>query len=114
MKNRYKVATRIPLKFIQEVNLGVVRNGYSMKEKYKWVSDAIEEMVDFKGYIEHLVEPVLTTSKESKAEVFSITEDANQVLLRVEGEVKSKFGINRGAKGAVLRAALLHKLVRES
>lgn len=114
MTNRYKVATRIPLKFIKEVNLGVVRNGYTMKEKYKWVSDAVEEMVEFKGYIEHLVEPVLTTSKESKAEIFSITEDANKILLEVENEVKNKFKINRGAKSAVLRAALLHKLVRES
>jgi hypothetical protein len=112
-KGRARVSTALPDEWHKKVNVAVALRGFTMQEKYKWISESIFELVQVDGYMESLVETARYPSPGSRHMVFSLTPEANEILIDIEEKFKEKYSPKQGSKSTVLRAAILHKIIIE-
>ena len=84
--------------------------GYSLREKSKWISEAIEDFLTLKEY-QSLVEMAELVNDFTKNETIYITPDIEDKLDEAIIKVRTQYPTLEGVKSLIVRASIIRRLV---
>ena len=108
MKKRISVI--LPTNAIKEIHARMLDDGYSLREKSKWISEAIEDFVKLKEY-QSLVEMAELVDDLAKTETIYITADIEEKLEEAILKVRTQYPTLEGVKSLIVRASIIRRLV---
>lgn len=111
MAEKSKITFVVPKSFQQDLREQVIKDGYGLRGKSKWVSEAVLSLLEVKNFPE-----LVSYSDElcgfQKAETVVIDYELKQKLQDAVKQVRHKHPLLEGVKSRVLRTAILQRLLR--
>ena len=95
---------------VKEIHTKMLDEGYSLREKSKWISDAIEDFLTLKEY-QSLVEMAELVNDFTKNETIYITPDIEDKLDEAIIKVRTQYPTLEGVKSLIVRASIIRRLV---
>ena len=95
---------------VKEIHKKMLDEGYSLREKSKWVSEAIEDFLTLKEY-QSLVEMAELVNDLTKNETIYITPDLEDKLDEAIIKVRMQYPALEGVKSLIVRASIIRRLV---
>ena len=95
---------------VKEIHAKMLNEGYSLREKSKWVSEAIDDFVKLKEY-QSLVEMAELVHDYTKNETIYITPEIEAKLDEAILKVRTQYPILEGVKSLIVRASIVRRLV---
>ncbi len=105
-----RISIILPTNAIREIHERMIDEGYSLREKSKWISEAIEDFLKLKEY-QSLVEIAELVDDLAKTETVSITSDIEEKLEEAIIKVRQQFPTIEGVKSLIVRASIVRRLV---
>jgi len=109
MSQSIKVSVLIPKRLDEELMHQMLTDGYGMRNKSKWIVEAIERLLaikDFPNIIEYEALEGL-----GKMIVFSVPFQLKQAIEEAVITVRSKHPALEGVQSKVIRAAIMQRLI---
>ena len=101
----------IPNSMKQELHERIVKDGYSLREKSKWISEAVEELLSYKDFLE-----LMSYSDEmygfDKVETVVVDYILRTKIDKAVVHVRKEFPSIEGVKSRILRTAILQRILR--
>ena len=94
---------------IKEIRENMLKDGYNLREKSKWISEAIEDFLKLKEY-HFLVKMAELFDDFHKTEVFYINPELEGKLKMAIIEVRKKYPSIEGVKSLIVRASITRRL----
>lgn len=95
---------------IREVRERMLSDGYSLREKSKWVSEAIDSFLDLKEY-HSLVKLAELVDDFSRKEVIYISNELDSKIDQAIVDVRKEYPNLEGVKSLIIRASIVRRLV---
>ena len=95
---------------VKEIHVKMLEEGYSLREKSKWISEAIEDFLTLTEY-QSLVEMAELVSDLTKNETIYITSDIEDQLDEAIIKVRRQYPALEGVKSLIVRASIIRRLV---
>jgi len=95
---------------VKEIHAKMLDDGYSLREKSKWISEAIEDFLKLKEF-QSLVEMAELVNDFSKNETIYITEELEEKLDDAILKVRTQYPVLEGVKSLIVRASIIRKLI---
>lgn len=95
---------------VKEIHTKMLDEGYSLREKSKWISEAIEDFLTLKEY-QSLVEMAELVNDLAKNETIYITPDIEDKLDEAIIKVRTQYPSLEGVKSLIVRASIIRRLV---
>ena len=95
---------------VKEIHTKMLDEGYSLREKSKWISEAIEDFLTLKEY-QSLVEMAELVNDFTKNETIYITPDIEDKLDEAIIKVRTQYPTLEGVKSLIVRARIIRRLV---
>lgn len=95
---------------VKEIHTKMLDEGYSLREKSKWISEAIEDFLTLKEY-QSLVEMAELVNDLPKNEIIYITSDIEDKLDEAIIKVRTQYPTLEGVKSLIVRASIIRRLV---
>lgn len=95
---------------VKEIHMKMLEEGYSLREKSKWISEAIEDFLTLKEY-QSLVEMAELVSDLTKNETIYITSEIEDKLDEAIIKVRTQYPALEGVKSLIVRASIIRRLV---
>lgn len=94
----------------KEIHTRMLQEGYTLREKSKWISEAIEDFLKLKEF-QPLVEMAELVDDLAKTETVSITPELEQKLEEAIVKVRTQYPSLEGVKSLIVRASIIRRLV---
>jgi len=108
--NKKRISVNLPVNMIKEVRARMLHSGYSLREKSKWISEAIEEFLKLNEY-HALVEMAELVNDFDKTETIYVIPELEEKLQQAVIEVRKKHLVLEGVKSLIIRASIIRRLV---
>ena len=95
---------------IKEIHPKMLNEGYSLREKSKWISESIDDFLQLKDY-QPLVEMAELVNDYAKNEIIYITPDLEEKLDEAIIKVRTQYPALEGVKSLIVRASIVRRLV---
>lgn len=95
---------------VKEIHTKMLDEGYSLREKSKWISEAIEDFLTLKEY-QSLVEMAELVNDLTKNETIYITPEIEDKLDEAIIKVRTQYPSLEGVKSLIVRASIIRRLV---
>lgn len=105
---------RLPLQLEMDFMQRVITDGYGMKGKSKWVSEAIQHFMqldDFEEYVEYAEE--LGATGNTKLQSFYFDMDLMRSLRDAVIKVRREHPHLEGVRSLIVRSSIIQRLFRE-
>ena len=109
MKKR-RICVILPTNAIKEIRERMLTEGYSLREKSKWISEAIKDFLQTKEY-HALVKMADLVNDLEKTETIYVTPQLEEQLESGIIEVRKKYPSLEGVKSLIVRASIVRRLV---
>ena len=102
---------KLPKSLHQQLLERVIKDGYGMRGKSRWINEAILQFLNLENY------PELTDiagDLEEKTDVISFR-IPEELMLKIENSIKTirkEYPIMEGVKSNIIRASILQRLIR--
>ena len=111
MSTKSKVTFAVPNSLKDELRKRVIRDGYGLRGKSQWISEAVENLIGFKDFLElisysdemHGFDQIETTVVEYP---LKLKLDKAIIQIRIE------FPTLEGVKSRIMRTAVLQRILR--
>lgn len=111
MPTKSKVAFAVPNSLKNELRERVIKDGYGLRGKSKWISEAIEQLLEFKDFLK-----LIGYSDEmhgfDEMETVVIEYPLKIKLDKAILQIRRKFLTLEGVKSRVMRTAVLQRILR--
>lgn len=107
-----KITVRFPKRLRAEMQKALIKSGYGLRGKSKWLKDAIESFLrqpDFVEYVEHGID--INQAELSEVEAFYLDTETIQNLKNAFVKVRVKYPLFEGVQSAMIRAAIVYSLM---
>jgi hypothetical protein len=111
MTNKVKVAFVLPEPLQKDFKSHMVQNGYDLKGKSRWVSEAVEMLLQFSGYAD-LVKLNDEMSGFDKLESIVIERSLKKMITEASIAVRQKYPSLEGVQSRIVRTAIVQRLIR--
>lgn len=111
METKAKITFVIPDSLQQDFRQQVIKDGYDLRGKSKWVSEGIESLLAMKSYPE-LVHISNEMKGFEKAESVVITKDLRKLLDRAVIEIRKEYPAMEGVQSRIIRTAIVQRILR--
>lgn len=105
-----RLSVILPDNAVKEIHARMLEEGYSLREKSKWLSEAIEDFLKLKEY-QNLVEMAELVDDLVKPETIYITPDIEEKLEEAIIKVRKQYPTLEGVKSLIVRASIVRRLV---
>lgn len=105
-----RISIILPKNAVAEIHARMLDEGYSLREKSKWISEAIEDFLKLKEY-QSLVEMAELVEDLAKTETIYITPDIEEKLEEAIVNVRKQYPAIEGVKSLIVRASIVRRLV---
>lgn len=111
MPTKLKITFVVPAKLQKDLRENVIKNGYGLRGKSKWVSEAIEMLLTIQNYPE-LVNYGNEMQKFDKVETVVIDYPLQIKLDEAVISIRKQFPLLEGVKSRIIRTAILQRILR--
>jgi hypothetical protein len=111
MAKKFKITFVLPAQLQHDYKTNIVNQGYSLREKSKWISNAVSDLLEMPNYIE-LVYYGDEFGGFDKSETIVVDESLKHALDSAVVEVRKNYPAIEGVQSRVLRTAILQRLLR--
>lgn len=111
MDNRSKVVFKVPDAMQQELRRQVIEDGYGMRGKSKWVSEAIERLLSNNSYAEY-VNLGEDMKKVDKIETVVVEPHIKELIDKAILEIRKKHPLLEGVRSCLVRTSIIQRLLR--
>jgi hypothetical protein len=109
--NKVRISFLLPDTLQKDVIEQMVKEGYDLKGKSRWVSEAIERLLLLSAYPE-LVKLNDEMKGFEKTDSVSISRDLKSQLDQAVMEVRKSYPLLEGVQSRILRTAIVQRLLR--
>lgn len=107
-KNR--ISFILPRNATTEIRTSMLKEGYSMREKSKWMSEAIEDFLSLNEY-HQLVALAELVDCLAKMDSIYVSMELSDKLDEAILEVRRKYPMLEGVKSLIIRASITRRLI---
>lgn len=111
MPNKTKVTFAVPNNLKNELRERVIKDGYGLRGKSKWISEAIENLLEYKDFLE-----LISYSDEmhgfDQLETAVIEYSLKLKLDKAIIQIRKEFPTLEGVKSRIMRTAVLQRILR--
>ena len=100
----------LPKNAVKEIRESMFLESYGLREKSKWISEAIEDFLELKEYKE-LVEMAELVDELAKTETIHITPELEDKLDLAVIAVRRECPTLDGVKSLIVRASIVRRLI---
>ena len=112
MNTKTKVTFAVPAQLQQELREKVTKDGYGLRGKSKWVSEAIHSFLKIKNYQQY-VQYNDEMSSMDKIDTVVIEQKLNFQLNDAILATRKLFPMLEGVKSRIIRSAIIQRLLRK-
>jgi hypothetical protein len=94
----------------KEIRQRMLKDNYSLREKSRWISEAIEDFLKLNEY-HSFVEMANLVADLTHAETIHITSDLVDKLENAVLQVRKEYPVLEGVKSLIVRASVIRRLV---
>lgn len=112
MSKKTKILITIPKNLKNELRQSVIKNGYGLKGKSRWISEAIEKLTEIENYkelVDHNDEMGGLGQRETLVIDYELKLKLDETILAV----RKQFPLLEGVKSRIIRTAILQRLLRD-
>ncbi len=106
-----KITFVVPQSLQQELRHKVINDGYGMRGKSKWVSEAIERLLQIDNYAD-LVYLGDEMKGFEKVETISIERSLKKTLDQAIHDIRKQHPLLEGVQSGIIRTSILQRLLR--
>lgn len=112
MTKMMTTTTKLPHSAHQAMLEKIIRDGYGMRGKSKWISEAVERFLQIPNYPE-LVD--IANDMEEMNEIISLrtSEELTLQLDKAIIEIRKQYPAMEGVKSSIIRAGVIQRLIRD-
>lgn len=110
MSKKVKISFVIPEGLQKDLREKIVLDGYSLKEKSRWVAEAVEQLLQLNSYID-LVKVNDTMNGFEKFESILIERNLKTQLDESIISIRKKYPEIDGVQSRIMRTAILQRLL---
>lgn len=110
--NKVVTSVKLPATLEQAMLRQIIEDGYGMRGKSRWITEAIQRFLALPGFFEMVN---IATDLQQLNKVISIRLPANLVTAVEEAlvEVRQHYPEMEGVKSNIIRASIMQRLLRE-
>jgi len=108
---KLKLSIALPSKLKEEFKLMVIKDGYGMRGKSKWVAEAVEKFLQIENFQDFVCLAEAQENLNDKEMIFAeetLEKQINQGVIAV----RKIYPLMEGVKSKILRAAIMQRLFR--
>lgn len=105
-----RLSVILPANAVKEIHTRMFEEGYSLREKSKWISEAIEDFLQLKEY-QTLVEMAELVDDLVKQEIIYMTPEIEEKMEEAIIKVRKPYPTLEGVKSLIVRASIVRRLV---
>lgn len=105
-----RVSVMLPKQACLEIRQKMLKEGYSLREKSKWYSEAIASFLELNNFHQY-VEMASEVDELSQAETIYIPKKLEEDLEDSIIKVRKKFPALEGVKSLIIRASIVRRLL---
>ena len=94
----------------KEIRQRMLKDNYSLREKSRWISEAIEDFLKLNDY-RNFVEMANLVADLTNTETIHITSDLVEKLENAVLQVRKEYPVLEGVKSLIVRASVIRRLV---
>lgn len=110
MIKKARINVILPENISKEIRQRMLKDNYSLREKSRWISEAIEDFLKLNDY-RNFVEMANLVSDLTNTETIHITSDLVDKLEYAVLQVRKEHPILEGVKSLIVRASVIRRLV---
>ena len=111
MVAKTKISFVVPHNLKAELHERIIKDGYGLRGKSRWISEAVEELLKYKKFFD-LISYGDEMSGFDKTETVVIENSLKIKLEEAIIAVRGKFPMLEGVKSRILRTAILQRVLR--
>ncbi len=116
MKDRVKKITinfKLSNVLFDEMVRVIAKDNYGMRGKSKWITEAIERLLQLENYIEFVQKETAIIPKLKKAQAITVLPEIDKKLSKAVVEIRNKWPAMEGVRSRVIRTAIMQRLLRQ-
>ena len=112
VEKKTRTSLRLPSVAIEMIKKSMLKQGYGSRERSRWISEAVEQLVNKKGFWDLVAEEFMDNGEN---EVIPLTLEYRISSLISNAEVQVKEGSSNQVvdRSIILRAAISQRLITE-
>jgi len=111
METKAKITFVIPDNLQQEFREQVIKDGYDLRGKSRWVVEGIETLLGMRNYPE-LVQLSNEMKGFEKMESVVITKELKKLLDEAIIQIRMQYPSSEGVQSGIVRTAIIQRLLR--
>ncbi|MDR3491246.1 MAG: hypothetical protein P4M12_04280 [Gammaproteobacteria bacterium] len=111
METKAKITFVLPDNLQQEFRAQIIKDGYDLRGKSKWISEGIEALLGMRNYPE-LVKLSNEMKGFEKVEYVVITRDFKKNLDNAVIQIRKQYPGLEGVQSGIVRTAIMQRLLR--
>lgn len=111
-KDKPKLTVVLPKQLQIDMRAAITSNGYTLREKSKWVEEAITTLLELDNYpdLVHYADELVIDEK--KVETFQISPTLKPKLNRAILAIRQKYPTIEGVQSLIVRTGILQRILR--
>ena len=110
MIKKSRINVILPENVSKEIRQRMLKDNYSLREKSRWISEAIEDFLKLNDY-HNFVEMANLVADLTHTETIHITSDIVEKLENAVLQVRKEYPVLEGVKSLIVRASVIRRLV---
>ena len=110
MIKKSRINVILPENVSKEIRQRMLKDNYSLREKSRWISEAIEDFFKLNDY-HTFVEMANLVADLTHTETIHITSDIVEKLENAVLQVRKEYPVLEGVKSLIVRASVIRRLV---
>jgi hypothetical protein len=114
MKDRKtkKVTVRFPKRLKAEMLNALVKSGYGLRGKSKWLGEAIQLFLKQPNFVEFAEQGIdINQAELTEVEAFYLDTETIQHVKNASIDIRVKYPLFEGVQSALIRAAVIYRLM---
>lgn len=111
MADKIKITFVVQESLQQELKQQVISDGYGMRGKSRWITEAIERLLQLEDY-PSLVHLSNEMKGFPKTETIMVTREVKQLLDQAIHTIRTQHPLFEGVQSSIIRTSILQRLLR--
>ncbi|HEX2548649.1 MAG TPA: hypothetical protein VHM20_02385 [Gammaproteobacteria bacterium] len=107
-----KITVRFPKRLKSEMQAALIKSGYGLHGKSRWLKEAIIALLKLKDFVEYVDQGISINQAElSEVEAFYFDIETIQLLKSAYLQIRAQNPLFEGPQSALIRAAVIYHLM---
>ncbi len=111
-KKTKKVTVRFPKRLKSEMQNALVKSGYGLRGKSKWLAEAIQLFFKQSNFVELAEQGIdINQAELTEVEAFYLDPATSEIVKTASIDIRKKHPLFEGVQSALIRSAVIYRLM---